>query len=260
MSHTQKTYGILAADDCGVSDDRAPVIFLHGLSFDRRQWQPTMCELASISPGRRMVAFDLPGHGASPSLSSYDVRDLADIVHEAAAEAELEAPVVVGHSFGGVLATSYAARFPARGVINIDQPLRAEGFARMLRQAAPALRGPEYATIWNSLVVGMHAELLPEPARRMVLDSPIPSRELLLGYWRELLEAPPAELSARVERDLAALRSNSVPYRYVAGEDPNKEYTHWLRSMLPDVAITAFPGSGHFPHLARPRELAELLA
>jgi hypothetical protein len=34
----------------------------------------------------------------------------------------------------------------------------------------------------------------------------------------------------------------------------------WLRSALPDVAVTVFPGTGHFPHLARHAELARLLA
>jgi pimeloyl-ACP methyl ester carboxylesterase len=30
--------------------------------------------------------------------------------------------------------------------------------------------------------------------------------------------------------------------------------------MLPDVKITVFPGTGHFPQLAEPAEVARLLA
>jgi Predicted hydrolases or acyltransferases (alpha/beta hydrolase superfamily) len=56
----------LAADDYGLSDDRAPLVLLHGLTFDRSLWRPSLAELSRIDPGRRVLALDLPGHGASP--------------------------------------------------------------------------------------------------------------------------------------------------------------------------------------------------
>ena len=58
-------------------------------------------------------------------------------------EAGLHAPVVVGHSYGGVLATTYAATHHVRGVVNVDQPLLVGAFAALLRQAEPTLRGPD---------------------------------------------------------------------------------------------------------------------
>jgi pimeloyl-ACP methyl ester carboxylesterase len=50
------------------------------------------------------------------------------------------------------------------------------------------------------------------------------------------------------------------PTGYVAGEEPPAAYADWLTSMLPDVKITVFPGTGHFPQLAEPAEVARLLA
>jgi len=37
-------------------------------------------------------------------------------------------------------------------------------------------------------------------------------------------------------------------------------YQQWLNEMLPQVSVTVWPGSGHFPHLAHPDLFAECLA
>src|SRR5271169_3225854 len=73
----------LAADDYGGSDDRAPLVLLHGLTFDRSLWRPSLAELYRIDPGRRVLALDLPGHGASEGWPSYDVASVANGVHRA---------------------------------------------------------------------------------------------------------------------------------------------------------------------------------
>jgi pimeloyl-ACP methyl ester carboxylesterase len=46
-------YAGLAADDLGRSDDRPPLVLLHGLTFDRRMWRSALAELEAIDPGRR---------------------------------------------------------------------------------------------------------------------------------------------------------------------------------------------------------------
>jgi pimeloyl-ACP methyl ester carboxylesterase len=250
----------LANQDITARSAKPPLVFLHGLSFDHRQWDPVIRELASADPGRQAITFDLPGHGGSAPRDSYDVPDLTKILHEAVTDAGITAPVVVGHSFGGVLATEYGATYPARGVVNVDQPLRSQEFAAMLRKMEPGLRGPDYEHVWQTLFAGMHVEYLSPDAQRIVRETPPPSQQLLLGYWRELLEAPSEQLAERTARNLTALRSSGMTYLYIAGAEPSAAYLDWLRSALPDVAVTVFPGTGHFPHLARHAELARLLA
>jgi pimeloyl-ACP methyl ester carboxylesterase len=252
-------FGDLAAD-CYGTGGRAPLVFLHGLGYDRRQWAPVLGEVAALDPDRRMLALDLPGHGDSPRRDSYHTQEIAEVVHRTVTEAGLDAPVMVGHSLGGVLATVYAATFPARGVVNVDQPLLPGNFAEVLRRAEPVLRGPAYGEVWDSMLAGMHIELLPPAAQELARTPVPPAQDLLLGYWNELMVTPAEELSAGMAHVLDAIRASGVAYHFVSGDEPDPAYRSWLETILPEVTITVLPDSGHFPHLARPAAFAKILA
>ena len=252
-------YGDLAADSIGADDDRPALVLIHGLTFNRQHWAAVLADPAIAGSNRRVVNFDLPGHGESPRRDSYQLADLADVLHAAITEARLDRPVVAGHSAGGVLATSYAARYPVRGVVNIDQPLRPGGFAEFLRRSEPVLKSDDFLKVWDMLLAGMHLDELPPSAREMVRTVSTPRQDLFLGYWKELLDAP-EQAGEDNSRNLAAIRAASVPYHYIAGSAVDPGYRAWLEAALPDVLITELPGSGHFPHLAQPDEVAKVLA
>ncbi|SEQ41636.1 alpha/beta fold hydrolase [Microlunatus flavus] len=245
--------GELAADLTGSDDGRSPVVLLHGLTFDRGMWAPMVDALA----GRRAVAFDLPGHGDSPPRDAYDPAGVADVLHDAVAAAGLEAPVLVGHSIGAVLATAYAARHPARAVLNIDQPLLAGPFADLLRSVEPQLRGPGYLGVWTQLRDGMGIEELDPPLRELLRSTP--RQDLLLGYWREVLETSPEELRRRRTDELGVLREHGTGYHHVSRAPLPPPYLEWFRTALPSATTSVLPGSGHFPHLGRPATLVDVL-
>jgi pimeloyl-ACP methyl ester carboxylesterase len=250
----------LAADDSGKSDARPPLVLLHGLTFDRSLWRPSLNELQQIDPGRRVLALDLPGHGASQGWPSYDVASVARGVHRAVEEAQLESPVVVGHSIAGVIATFYAAQYPTRGVINVDQSLRVAPFAGLVQSLADKLRGPAFPGVWQMFAASMHIERLPDAGQELVRSSSQPRQDLVLGYWREVLDRPASELADMAGAALAAVRASGVPYLVVAGEDLEADYRDWLAEMLPHATITVWPGSGHFPHIAHAGRFAACLA
>jgi pimeloyl-ACP methyl ester carboxylesterase len=127
--------------------------------------------------------------------------------------------VLAGHSAGGVIATIYAARYPVAGVVNVDQPLQVEPFARLVRSLAGLLRGPGFAQVWEQFEASMGIGLLPQAAQDLLRSHRHVRQDLVTGYWREVLDEPPGELARKTADGLAAVRDAKVPYLFVAGHD-----------------------------------------
>jgi pimeloyl-ACP methyl ester carboxylesterase len=155
-----------------------------------------------------------------------------------------------------VIATIYAARYPAAGVVNVDQPLQVEPFARLVQSLAGPLRGPGFAQVWEQFEASMGIGLLPRGTQDLLQSARYARQDLVTGYWREVLD----ELARKTADGLAAVRDAKVPYLFVAGHDPGQEYLGWLNRELPQAEVTVWPDSGHFPHLAQPGRFAEILA
>jgi long-chain acyl-CoA synthetase len=103
----------LSALDISPDRPQRTFVFLHGFGGQALQW---IYQMQKFSLQNRVIALDLRGHGLSDKPSSgYEMpRMLADI--EAALDfLRVSDPVVlVGHSFGGALATEFALAHPER--------------------------------------------------------------------------------------------------------------------------------------------------
>ena len=148
-------------------------------------------------------------------------------VVQAIRAAGLQAPVLVGHSYSGILATILAGRFPSRGVVNVDQPLQTQPFVDLLHAHADEFRGHALPPIWTAIVASMRFDVLPPAARDLVIATCRPTPELLRGYWGEILEGG-TTLATRTEGELARLRAADVPYLAIAGDEPGGAYRRWL--------------------------------
>src|SRR4051794_15737217 len=93
-----------------------PVVLLHGLTFDRRTWDPIVDRLVGDV---LCIAVDLPGHGQSGG-SAMPLNGLAALLRRHLDDLGVDRPVVVGHSMSGGLALVYAAEHPARGAVTLD--------------------------------------------------------------------------------------------------------------------------------------------
>jgi pimeloyl-ACP methyl ester carboxylesterase len=240
----------LAADASGIADSRPPLVFLHGVPFDRTMWRPALRELELLDPGRRAVAFDLPGHGQSPDLPSYSLPKIVARVHSAIEEAELARPILVGHAASAVTATLYACVHPTSGVVNVGQSMYVTPFASFVKTHAAEIQGAGFEDVWRRLWTSMHTDLLPPDACRLLADTCRPRQEVMVGYWRDVLDRSLVDISVWAATRLAALRATRVPLQLVVGDAP--KYGPWLRAQVPGTAITVLPRSGHFPHLAHP--------
>jgi len=221
-------------------------------------WLPAMDALGGRDPERQVLVLDLPGHGGSPMLSACDPEEVAAAVASAVDDAGLDRPVMVGHSIAAVIASVYAATYPTRGVVNVDQPLDTS-FIRLLQANREVITGPGFPQLWPQILASMRIDVLPETAQRL-LSTELPRQEVVLAYWRQGLELPPAGMDARVTEGLAALRHQQIPYLIIAGHHWDEAQTRRLRDALPQATISVVPNSGHFPHLADPNRFAQLLA
>jgi len=251
----------MIADSYGVDDDRASLVLLHGLTYGRRIWAPVVAELERVDPGRRVVALDLPGHGESPSRTPHTLEHVTALVHEAVTKAGLREPVVVGHSMSGGLAMIYGAAHPVRGVVNIDAPPdEFIGFARQLRSMEPQLRSPAFDEIWSGLRAGFRLEVLPAALRELVDATSTPRPELALSYWQEVFDRSESDFLPMLAGVGYELECRGVPVLLLLGHEPSSALTPFLTGMVAQERVLAWPGTGHFPHLARLPQFAELLA
>lgn len=252
-------FGGLAAEDWGRDDHRAPLLLLHGMTFDKTIWRGIAAELQRVDPGRRVLALDLPGHGESPDQRSYDLLPVAEGVHAAAEQAGLHAPVVVGHSAAAGIASVYAARFPARGVVNIDSSPVMAPIASFIRSIAEQLRGPEFGALWQIFYDSFHVELLPPDAQEIVRSTCRPRQEIALGYWRALMDDPIEQLTGMIEQTSARIAAAKIPYLYLAGADLDPDTQMWMDRQPFNPTVEVWRDTGHFPHLAHPTRFAERL-
>jgi len=164
----------------GKSGASPRVVFIHGLVMDNlASWYFSVAN--AVAAFADVLLYDLRGHGLSErTASGYGVVDLS-LDLEALLDATLgrEPVVLVGNSFGALLAVTFARRFPARvaGLVLVDGHLGDDGFAARMT-ATLSLRGEDAdRQIAESFKhwLGRHSERkrtrLAEHARALVVDT-----------------------------------------------------------------------------------------
>lgn len=110
--------GTSIAVDAEGPPDAPHVVLVHGLGLSRHSWGPVPELLARE---HRVVRYDLRGHGSSGTAPGGDyslAAHAADLTAVLEAVVPADAPtVLVGHSLGGGIIVSHAARGPDRRVV-----------------------------------------------------------------------------------------------------------------------------------------------
>jgi pimeloyl-ACP methyl ester carboxylesterase len=255
---TPRRFGELAGDfDPGTGDDRAALVFLPGLTFDRTMWRPVLRSLREIDPGRTTLALDMPGEGES--VGTFRGLEAAiEQLHVAITAAGVQSPVLVGHSGSAIGAMFYAMRYPVRGIVNVDAVLDNNAFSARLRALEPQLRNGGIPALWDELFAGLHAERSGPAGEAMLRATSRPRPDVMLGYWAPVLAPPPTAENA-IAAAITNLRAHATPYTLVFGEEPDAATRIWMAEHFPEANVIALPNSGHFPHVAHPDEFARIL-
>jgi len=239
--------------------DGQPVVLLHGFTGRADAWG----ELAErLARRRRVIAFDLPGHGDSPAPADPSAARLprvADALVGALDALRVGDAVWLGYSLGGRLALHVAAAHPARVralVLESTSPGLADAAERRARAAADARLADaierdgleRFVDAWLAQPLFATQAELPaevrarERARRLTGSA---------GGYAAALRAMSVGEQDPLWQHLGSL---AMPVLLLAGARDVK-YARIARAMaarLPDARLALIEGAGHAVHLERP--------
>src|SRR6516162_1674000 len=253
--------------DGAVMREVPTLLLLHGgPGFDHSGFKPAFTEMAACA---QVIYLDLRGHGRSDagptkkwSLEQWalDVRSFCDAL-------SIDAPIFLGHSFGGIVAIVYATRFvdhPSKLVLSSTsiQPIgerSLEVFERLGGSAARAASAAFWQSPNDSSAAAYQELCIPFYTR-----TPPP-----LGYYERARRNPAMRLFF-VEPELEQLHlleqlhRIKCPTLVVAGEDdlitPIADVEDIVSVLPPNlVRFERFAGAGHGVYRDRPEAFFNLL-
>jgi pimeloyl-ACP methyl ester carboxylesterase len=239
----------------GEPNDR-PVLLLHGMSTSADSFREIMHGLA---PTHWLIAPDLPGFGYSDNTSPYNINHLAEWLAAFKAALHLPAVALVGHSFGGALATSFALWYP-------------EDVNRLLLQAPAILTGQNYPELLKK--IGLSLGLV-ELGTAVTQSKFMVNRQIRTPFYdpeqmdpsiweRRLADYSMARASASVVKaaafhDVSAQLSDLThPVALVWGREDgvvSHSDADELESLLPNCEVHKLEKCGHVPMLEQPAQL-----
>lgn len=252
---------------------RTSIVLVHGVLDSGRSFGRVTHVL---DPRRAVVAYDRRGYQRSRAAPSAAHGALAGHVEDLLAlvggekDATGHAPIVVGHSYGAIVALAAAAERPGAfaAILAYEPPLTwhawwptdggdalspaVSGSGRAPARARSPVPGPgespaAFAERFTRAVIGDRRFERLAPATRVGLagDGPAAVAEL-----DELRVAPPFEPSAI-----------TVPVIVAHGAQTSDRHARgagWLTGVLPDAELVVLDGAAHGAHISHPRELADL--
>lgn len=256
MSLTARESAEVAAANAGT---RTPVLLVHGLWMLAGGWEPWRGLLER--EGYAVVAADWPGDAPdvpsarkdASALAGLSIATVTEHVVELAAALDTR-PVLIGHSFGGLLAQQVAGRGLAAATVAID-PAPMRGVLPMplsaIRGSLPVLADPRNRNRTVLLTFEqfryVFATTLEEAEARRLYDAvhvPAPARPLF--------QAATANLDPRSPLRVDVRRPARGPLLVVTGEKDtivpfamsSATYRRQRRNPCP-TELVEIPGAGH---------------
>jgi pimeloyl-ACP methyl ester carboxylesterase len=217
----------------------------------------------------RVIAFDRPGFGYSerPRSKVWTPQAQARLLHHALQEIGVDSAIVLGHSWGTLVALSMALEVPdfVRGLV-----LLSGYYYPSLRADVPLLSGPAIPLVGDVMrytVSPIVTRMLWRPLTKAAFSpQQVDARFRELPIWMLLrpsqLRASAAETAMMVPAAMSLARHYpdlKVPVVIMAGtKDKLVDFGHnseRLDERLPDSELQLQPGIGHMAHYAHPEKV-----
>ena len=237
-----------------------PVVFLHGGILTANDFEKVV-DMAS-SRGYEAIAFDRPGYGYSerPLNETVTPADQARLIHGALQQMGVEKPIIVGHSWSGLLAMTYALLYPDEisGVVTLAGAMYKEGYpAENGDPISKLIVTPVLGTIFLHTVLRspLGTTLAGSIVKQTFAPEPVPAgyREATLSLWlrpgqfranrEDILAFPPA-----AEQVSKLYKQIESPVVIVVGEDDPfgaKEQAARLKGDIAHARLMVIPRVAH---------------
>jgi non-heme chloroperoxidase len=258
LGHRGGNRSALPEEPAVTESSALPVVFVHGLWLHASSWQPWLDLF--VERGYRPLAPGWPGEAATPEetrahadeLAGRGITEITDS-YAAVIDGLEERPVVIGHSFGGLIADQLLARGLARGAVVLS-PAQFRGIYRLpmaqLRSTWPVLSHPRLRDkTWGhsrdsfakAFANGVPREEAEELYERYAIESS--ARPLFQAGTANLVPRSPVAVDIRAQRGplliIAAGQDRTVP------EATAKAAYRKLRRGPGVTEFTTFPDRGH---------------
>jgi pimeloyl-ACP methyl ester carboxylesterase len=249
-----------------------PVVLLHGNVVTGADYNTS--GVAERLVGKyRVVVFDRPGFGHSerPRGRKWTAGEQADLIHAALVQLKVEPAVVVGHSWGTLVALALAERHSAdvAGLVLLSGyyfPTPRLDALLVAPAAVPVLGDILRHTI--SPVFGW----LNMPLMKRIMFAPAPLTERFKREYSTALALRPSQLRATAAdgalmmSDAKALSARygelAMPVAVVAGSRDkvvSPDHAERLRGAVPDATLRTVEGAGHMVHHVATQQVVEAI-
>jgi pimeloyl-ACP methyl ester carboxylesterase len=244
-----------------------PVLLLHGNGTMAEDFD--LSGVLELAAGRyRVIAFDRPGYGHStrPFGRLWTPDAQAEVLHKALVLLGVERPIVVGHSWGTLVALALALRYRE----DVKSLVLLSGYYfPTLRLDVPALASPAIPVL-GALMRYTISPLLgrlmwSRMAKKMFGPAPVPRR---FARFPEAMSLRPSQLRASAaEAGLMVPAVVSMRRRYRALQTPavilagagdriiGPKQSKRLHEALRRSELTTIPATGHMIHYLWPRKI-----
>ena len=237
------------------------IVLLHGVGSGGRSWQ---AQLAGLSGGSRVLAWDAPGYGSSSPLAPErpDADDYAARLKSLVDALKVDRFHLVGHSLGAITATRFARDYADR-VLSLTLAGPSTGHARLSPQERDRLRDARLDDLGKLGPRGMAEQRGPrlvspgasEQLKRAVIETMALIRPD--GYRQAVALLSGADTRA----DIAQLAAG-LPVQFIFGECDiivPPAGTLALAKERPGAAVHMVAGAGHAMYLENPVAFNDLL-
>lgn len=254
------------------ADQKLTLLLIHGF----RGTHHGLLKIAELLPNYRIIIPDLPGFGTSDALlTGHSIDSYVSWLHAFRGTVDTSASsYIVGHSFGSILVSHYAARYPAsvKKLILIN-PIGApalEGEQRLLTQFAilyywlgrklPA----RVATAWISMkpitkATSITMRKTKDRTIRKYIDQQHYAHFSTFANPDQLAEAFRASVSHDVGQVAEKLH---IPTLLIAGEKDDitsLAKQHKLHGRIAGAKLVVIAGVGHLTHYETPDQVADAI-